>query len=112
MCHLVDVLSITGCFHVLYVLNHTFGWAKSFFWRMREHPLSVRVGIQVVSLEKEGDLNGKGFYRGTRRDSPVHGSDNGPKHPARPEHRSGSVPFERYEGEIPDRSRGFFRGGF
>jgi hypothetical protein len=36
----------SGCLLSLYVLNHTFGWAKSFFWRMRWHPLSGRVLIQ------------------------------------------------------------------
>lgn len=33
--------------------DHTFGQVKSFFWRMREHTLSVRVKTVVVGLEKE-----------------------------------------------------------
>src|SRR5829696_10375295 len=58
-------------------------------------PLSIRVVIQVIGLEKEGDLNGEGFNRGTRRDGPLRGSGAGQKHPASPEHRSGSVVISR-----------------
>jgi len=58
----------------------------------------------ILGSEKEGDLNGKGFYRGTLRNGVLRSSDKSQKHPARPEHRSGSVPFERCQGEIPDRS--------
>jgi hypothetical protein len=65
MCHLVDVLSITGCFHVLTC-------TQSYFWvgeiLLLEDtiapPISKSTHIVVVGLEKEGDLNGKGFYRG------------------------------------------------
>ena len=73
--------------------------------------ISQSTHTAVVSLEKEGDLNGKGFNRGTLRNGALRGSDKGPKHPASPEHRSSSVPFERCPGEIPDRSRELFRGG-
>ena len=66
----------------------------------------------VVSLEKERDLNGKGLNRGTRRNGALRGSDQSPKHPTSPEHRSGSVSFECCQGEIPDRSGELFRRGF
>jgi hypothetical protein len=45
----------------VHLVDHTFGQVKSFFWRMLSHPLSVRVKTVVVGLEKEGDLDGKGF---------------------------------------------------
>ena len=75
-------------------------------------PISKSTHTVVVGLEKEGDLNGKGFYRGTLRNGVLRSSDKGQKHPASPEHRSGSVPFECCQGEIPDRSRELFRRGF
>jgi NADPH-dependent FMN reductase len=61
---------------------------------------------------KGGDLDGKGLDRGTRRNSPLRSSGAGQKHPASPEYRCGSAPWLRYQGEVPDRSRGFFRQGF
>ena len=84
----------------LYVLLYT----KSYFWvgetLLLEDAIAPPIGQSthtvVVGLEKEDDLNGKGFNRGTRRDGPVHGSDKGPKHPASPKHRSSSAPFKRY----------------
>jgi hypothetical protein len=54
------------------------------------------------SKAKGGDLNGKGFNRGTRRNCPLRGSGAGQKHAAIPEHRSDSVPWQRCQGEIPD----------
>ena len=75
-------------------------------------PLSIRVVIQVIGLEKEGDLSGKGFNRGTRRNGPLRGSNQSSEHPASPEHRSGSAPFERRQGEISDRPPEVFRRGF
>src|SRR5215208_1318797 len=100
----------------LYVLLCT----KSYFWvgeiLLLEDAIALLISqsthTAVVSLEKEGDLNGKDFNRGTRRNGPLRGSNQSPKHSASPEHRSGSVSFERFQGEIPDRSRELFRRGF
>src|SRR5215212_3444297 len=92
---------------------------RAYFWGLShppsggcDSPLSIRVVVQVIGLEKEGDLNGEGFNRGTRRDGPLRGSGASQEHPASPEHHSGSVPFKRCQGEIPYRSRELFRGGF
>ena len=92
----------------LYVLLCT----KSYFWvgetLLLEDAIAPPIGQSthtvILGSEKEGDLNGKGFYRGTLRNGVLRSSDKSQKHPARPEHRSGSVPFERCQGEIPDRS--------
>ena len=58
-------------------------------------PISKSTHIVVVGLEKEGDLNGKGFYRGTLQNGVLRGSDKGSKYPASVEHRSSSAPFKR-----------------
>ena len=59
-------------------------------------PISKRTHTVIVSLEKEGDLNGKGLNRGTLRNGLLRGSHKGEKHPARPKHRSSSAPpFKR-----------------
>jgi hypothetical protein len=65
MCHLVDVLIITGCYALC---------TQSYF-RVGEillledaiaAPISKSTGHTVaVGLEKESDLNGKAFNRGT-----------------------------------------------
>src|SRR5215208_330468 len=56
----------------------------------------------AISKVKGGDPYGKGFNRGTRRNGPLRGSCAGQKHPASPENRSGSVPWQRGSDEIPD----------
>src|SRR5215204_4169431 len=84
----------------LYVLLCT----KSYFWvgeiLLLEDAIALLISqsthTAVVSLEKEGDLNGKGFNRGTLRNGSLLGSDKRQKHPARPKHRSSAPPFKRY----------------
>ncbi len=96
ICHLPDVLLVIGRFHALLC-------TQSYFWVAEillledaiASPISKSTHTVVVGLEKEGDLNGKGFNRGTRGDGPVPGSDKGPEHPASPKHRSSSAPFKR-----------------
>ena len=119
MCHLADVISGTG-FYVFYELNHTFMYLIILL-AGRNPPFGGCDGTPyraeysytvVVDLEKVGGLNGKGFNRGTLWNGALRGSDKGPKYSARPKHRSSSAPFKRHYGEIPDRSREFFLGGF
>jgi hypothetical protein len=59
-------------------------------------PIGQSTHTVVVGLQKEGALNGEGFYRGTLRNGVLRGSDKGPKHSARPQHRSSSAPFKRH----------------
>ena len=92
-CTVATRLTKTTRNHKKYATWHMRNVTKYATWRMYQCCLFP---YPTFALEKEGDLNGKGFYRGTYQNEVLHGSDKGPKYPASPKNRSSSASFKRY----------------
>ena len=66
--------------------------------------LACEKGEGGQSAGKVGDLDDKGLNRSTGQNGPLHGRGDGQKYRASPEHRRGSAPWQRRQGDVPDTS--------